>query len=345
MVWLGILTAFMYLCIPDDFIVEQAQSGFKKLFPKEKKIEENMVPNVRFSDVIGIEEYKDEIVDIVKYLKDPSQYSKMGAEIPRGIMLTGPPGTGKTLLAKALAAEAGCKFFYVSGPDVDAFFVGAGAKKVRELFKKARENAPAIIFIDEIDAMAMDRTKFTNIMVDNSTINQLLVEMDGFRKKDNVIVIGATNMVDRLDSALMRPGRFDKTISIPLPDVKGREKLFDHYVKKIKIGETINSKLLAERTTNMSAADVANIVNMAIINAVKQKKEGATNSDFDHVIEQHFLGVRTSKGLSDPLLKKHVAYYESAKAVMSLVYPHAEPVFKMTILSRGDVTSQVIESN
>lgn len=304
--------------------------------------DDEQTPNVRFDDVIGIEEYKDEIVDIVRFLKDPSVYAKMGAEIPRGIMLTGPPGTGKTLLAKALAAEAGCKFFYVSGSDVDKLFIGAGAKRIREIFKKARENTPSIIFIDEIDAMAMDRSKYTNVVQDNSTVNQLLVEMDGFRKNQNVIVIGATNMVDRLDTALMRPGRFDKTISIPLPDVKGREKLFDFYLKKIKTIEKIDSKLLAERTTMFSGADVANIVNMAIINAIKKKRDGATNADFDSVIEQHFLGTRRSKGLNDPLLKKHVAYYESAKAVMSLVYPNAEPVFKMTILSRGDVTSQTV---
>lgn len=333
----------MYLLMwPTDAIIDNVKSLGSMFKREKKKEEEDPVPKIRFEDVIGIEDYKEEIVDIVKYLKDPSIYSKMGADIPRGILLTGPPGTGKTLLAKALANEASCKFYYVSGSDVDKLFVGAGAKKVREIFKKARENSPSIIFIDEIDAMAMDRSKFTNIMQDNSTVNQLLVEMDGFRKNQNVIVIGATNLVDRLDSALMRPGRFDKTISIPLPDVKGREKLFDFYIRKIKTADKIDSKLLAERTTSFSGADVANIVNMAIIHAIKNKRSGATSKDFDTVLEQHFLGTRRTKGLTDPLLKKHVAYYESAKAVMSLVYPNAEPVFKMTILSRGDLTSQTV---
>jgi ATP-dependent metalloprotease len=294
-----------------------------------------------FEGIIGIEEYKDEVLDIVQFLRDPSVYKKIGADIPRGIMLTGPPGTGKTLLAKAIAEEAGCNFFYISGSDVDKFFVGAGAKKVREIFRKAREKTPSIIFIDEIDAMARDRSTHTAIMTDNSTLNQLLVEMDGFNKLNNVIVIGATNLIDRIDKALLRPGRFDKIISIPLPDVKGREKLFEFYTSKIKTIEPIDYKPLAERTTRLSGADIANLVNRAIINAVKNKKYGAANKDFDIVLEQHFLGIRSSKSVTDLSLKKQIAYYEAAKAVMSLVYPNAEPVFKMTILSRGDINSQV----
>ena len=310
-----------------------------------KKLASDKLPSVRFEDVIGIEEYKDEVIEVVRFLKDPSAFKKIGAEIPRGIMLTGPPGTGKTLLAKALANEAGCKFFYVSGSDVDKFFVGAGAKKIRQVFEKARAESPAIIFIDEIDAMARDRSSHSSLVADNSTINQLLVEMDGFKKLDNVIVIGATNLLGRIDKALMRPGRFDKTISIPLPDVKGREKLFDFYASKIKTVEQIDAKSLAERTTRMSGADIADIVNKAIILAVKNDRLGATNKDFDTVIEQHFLGIRSSKSVSDLELKKQMAYYEAAKAVMSLVYPHAEPVFKMTILSRGDLNSQVVCSH
>ena len=339
-VWLSIIAAMLS-------IYTMGWSSFKETVvaavkrTASKKPETDKLPQVRFEDVIGIEEYKDEVVDIVRFLKDPAAFQKIGAEIPRGIMLTGPPGTGKTLLAKALANEAGCKFFYVSGSEVDKFFIGAGAKKVREIFAKARAESPAIIFIDEIDAMARDRSSHTSLMADNSTLNQLLVEMDGFEKLHNVIVIGATNLIDRIDKALMRPGRFDKTISIPLPDVKGREKLFEFYVGKIKTGEPIDSKALAERTTRMSGADISNIVNKAIIHAVKHNQSGATNKDFDAVLEQHFLGIRSSKTVSDANLKKQIAYYEAAKAVMSLVYPNAEPVFKMTILSRGDVNSQV----
>lgn len=330
---------------PNEIIVQNVHSLAEKVMTgiqEHQDAKKKKVAKVKFEDVIGIEEYKDEIVDIVKFLKDPSLYHKMGAEIPRGILLTGPPGTGKTLLARALADEAGCKFFYVSGAEVDSLFIGAGAKKVKTLFEKARAEAPSIIFIDEIDAMAMDRTKYTNIVQDNSTVNQLLVEMDGFRKTHNVIVIGATNLAERLDSALMRPGRFDKTISVPLPDQKGREKMFDHYIGKVKTTEKIDSEKLALRTTRMSGADIANLVNMAIIKAVKEGREGATSADFDSVIEQHYLGTRRSKGLTDKELKERVAYYESAKAVMSLVYPHAEPVFKMTILSRGDISSQTV---
>lgn len=313
---------------------------------KKKSDEASVIPNVRFEDVIGIEEYKDEVVDIVNFLKDPSMFAKIGAEMPKGILLAGPPGTGKTLLAKALAREAGCSFFYLSGSEIDKFFVGAGARKLRDVFAQARKKSPAIVFIDEIDAVAMDRAKSTSIMQDFSTINQLLVEMDGFNGNEKIIVIGATNMPDRLDRALMRPGRFDKTINIPLPDVKGREKLFDFYIKKITTSEKIDSALLAQRTTRMSGADIANIVNKAIVNAVKNKKtEGATNKDFETVIEQHYLGVRRSQPIPDENLKRHMAVYEAAKAVTSLVYPSAEPVFKMTILSRGDVDSQTITNS
>lgn len=191
----------------------------------EKKAKHKATTGVNFEDIIGIEEYKDEIIDIVRYLKNPAQYKEMGAEIPKGIMLAGPPGTGKTMLAKALANEAGCSFFYISGAEIDGIFYGLGAKKIRELFAKARASKPAVIFIDEIDSVAMDRKKYTNIIEDNSTINQLLVEMDGFKGNDQVIVIGATNMVEKIDKALMRPGRFDKTVTVPLPDVKGREKV------------------------------------------------------------------------------------------------------------------------
>ena len=292
-----------------------------------------------FDDVIGIEEYKDEVIDIVRYLKDPAPYKKMGAEVPRGILLTGPPGTGKTLLAKALASEAGCKFIYVAGSDVDKLFVGQGAKRVRQIFEEARAAAPAIIFIDEIDAMTSDRQKYQSMSSDNSTINQLLVEMDGFKKSENIIVIGATNLPDKIDKALMRPGRFDKTISVPLPDVKGREKMFNYYIQKIKTTESIDTKQLAEKTTRMSGADIADIVNKAIIIAVKEKNSGASSKDFEKVIEQHYLGIRRVKPIDDEQLKKQSAYYEAAKAVMSLIYPNAEPVFKMTILSRGEIDS------
>ena len=199
-----------------------------------------------FDQIIGIEDYKDEILDLVEYLKNPGKFQKIGAEIPRGILLAGPPGTGKTLLARALANESGCKFFYKSGADVDKIFVGSGAKAIRELFQKAREvNGPVIIFFDEIDSFTKDRGMVKDITSDFSTINQLLGEMDGFRNSKHIIVIGATNMPDKIDKALLRPGRFDKTITLTLPDVKGREKLFEFYSKKIKTIEKIDTNFLA----------------------------------------------------------------------------------------------------
>lgn len=299
-----------------------------------------------FDQIIGIEDYKDEILDLVEYLKNPTKFQKMGAELPRGILLAGPPGTGKTLLARALANESGCKFFYKSGADVDKIFVGSGAKAIRELFQKAREvNGPVIIFFDEIDSFTKDRTMVKDFTSSFSTINQLLAEMDGFRNSKHIIVIGATNMPDKIDKALMRPGRFDKTITLTLPDVKGREKLFEYYAGKIKTAEKIDTKFLAQRSSRMSAADISTIVNKTIILAIKEGRKGATNADFARILEQHYLGIRRSQSTPEETIKKRLAYYEAAKTVTSLLYPHAEPVLKTTILSKGDVGSQTVTNS
>src|SRR3990167_1219487 len=299
-----------------------------------------------FDQIIGIEDYKDEILDLVEYLKNPTKFQKMGAELPRGILLAGPPGTGKTLLARALANESGCKFFYKSGADVDKIFVGSGAKAIRELFQKAREfNGPVIIFFDEIDSFTKDRTMAKDFTSSFSTINQLLAEMDGFRNSKHIIVIGATNMPDKIDKALMRPGRFDKTITLTLPDVKGREKLFEYYAGKIKTAEKIDTKFLAQRSSRMSAADISTIVNKTIIMAIKEGRKGATNADFARILEQHYLGIRRSQSTPEETIKKRLAYYEAAKTVTSLLYPHAEPVLKTTILSKGDVGSQTVTNS
>lgn len=296
-----------------------------------------------FDQIIGIEDYKDEILDLVEYLKNPGKFQKIGAEIPRGILLAGPPGTGKTLLARALANESGCKFFYKSGADVDKIFVGSGAKAIRELFQKAREvNGPVIIFFDEIDSFTKDRGMVKDITSDFSTINQLLGEMDGFRNSKHIIVIGATNMPDKIDKALLRPGRFDKTITLTLPDVKGREKLFEFYANKIKTIEKIDTNFLAKRSSRMSAADISTVVNKAIINAIKEGRKGATNADFAKILEQHYLGIRRTQATSEEVIKERMAYYEAAKTVASLVYPNAEPVLKTTILSKGDLGSQTV---
>lgn len=314
--------------------LKQIAEILRKVTKKEKTVPP---PKVMFDDIIGIEEYKDEIVDIVKYLKNPSKYKKMGASVPKGILLAGPPGTGKTLLARALSNEAGCNYIYLSGSGTTTFFVGSGVAKIKETFKKARDNAPSILFIDEIDALAGDREH--TFLVES--LNQLLAEMDGFSSKDNVIVVGATNLPEKLDKAIMRPGRFDKTINVPLPDVKGREKLFKFYLDKVKVSEEIDYERLAKLTTRLSGADIANIANKSIIYAIRKGDQGCKNSHVDFILDQHMLGIRKKKMGSDLDLNKRNAYYEAGKAVMSLVYPGAEPVAKMTLLARGDIGSQV----
>jgi AFG3 family protein len=302
-----------------------------QLFEKGTKV------NVTFQDVAGLDEAKVEVMEIVDFLKNPKKYTALGGKIPKGALLVGPPGTGKTLLAKAMAGEAQVPFFSISGSDFVELFVGVGASRVRDLFKQAREKAPCIIFIDEIDAIG--RARGRNAIVSNdereNTLNQLLVEMDGFGGDTGIIILAATNRPDVLDSALLRPGRFDRQISIDRPDVKGREQIFKVHLKPIKVSETLDIHKLAEQTPGFAGADIANVCNEAALIAARKGKEAVDMSDFQDAIDRIIGGLEKKNKLISPEEKQIIAYHEAGHAICGWYLEHAYPLLKVTIVPRG----------
>jgi len=293
--------------------------------------------NITFNDVAGLDEAKVEVMEIVDFLKNPKKYTALGGKIPKGALLVGPPGTGKTLLAKAMAGEAQVPFFSMSGSDFVELFVGVGASRVRDLFKQAREKAPCIVFIDEIDAIGRARGK--NVVMSNdereNTLNQLLVEMDGFSGDSGIIVLAATNRPDVLDTALLRPGRFDRQISIDIPDVKGREKIFDVHLKPIKKSKDLNIKKLALQTPGFAGADIANICNEAALIAARKGKSEVDMSDFNDAIDRVIGGLEKKNKIILPEEKRIIAYHEAGHAVSGWYLEHAHPLVKVTIVPRG----------
>jgi len=293
--------------------------------------------NVTFQDVAGLDEAKVEVMEIVDFLKQPKKYTALGGKIPKGALLIGPPGTGKTLLAKAMAGEAQVPFFSISGSDFVEMFVGVGASRVRDLFKQAREKAPCIIFIDEIDAIG--RARGRNAIVSNdereNTLNQLLVEMDGFGGDTGIIILAATNRPDVLDPALLRPGRFDRQISIDRPDVKGREQIFKVHLKPIKISETLDIHKLAEQTPGFAGADIANVCNEAALIAARKGKPAVDMSDFQDAIDRVIGGLEKKNKLISPEEKEIIAYHEAGHAICGWYLEHAYPLLKVTIVPRG----------
>ena len=293
--------------------------------------------NVTFQDVAGLDEAKVEVMEIVDFLKNPKKYTALGGKIPKGALLVGPPGTGKTLLAKAMAGEAQVPFFSISGSDFVEMFVGVGASRVRDLFKQAREKAPCIIFIDEIDAIG--RARGRNAIVSNdereNTLNQLLVEMDGFGGDTGIIILAATNRPDVLDPALLRPGRFDRQISIDRPDVKGREQIFKVHLKPIKISETLDIHKLAEQTPGFAGADIANVCNEAALIAARKGKAAVDMSDFQDAIDRVIGGLEKKNKLISPEEKEIIAYHEAGHAICGWYLEHAYPLLKVTIVPRG----------
>ena len=293
--------------------------------------------NITFNDVAGLDEAKVEVMEIVDFLKNPKKYTALGGKIPKGALLVGPPGTGKTLLAKAMAGEAQVPFFSMSGSDFVELFVGVGASRVRDLFKQAREKAPCIVFIDEIDAIGRARGK--NVVMSNdereNTLNQLLVEMDGFSGDSGIIVLAATNRPDVLDTALLRPGRFDRQISIDIPDVKGREKIFDVHLKPIKKSKDLNIKKLALQTPGFAGADIANICNEAALIAARKGKTEVDMSDFNDAIDRVIGGLEKKNKIILPEEKRIIAYHEAGHAVSGWFLEHAHPLVKVTIVPRG----------
>jgi len=302
------------------------------LFDKNTKV------NVTFKDVAGLDEAKVEVMEVVDFLKSPKKYTSLGGKIPKGVLLVGPPGTGKTLLAKAVAGEAGVPFFSISGSDFVEMFVGVGASRVRDLFKQAREKAPCIVFIDEIDAIGRARGKGAmqggNDEREN-TLNQLLVEMDGFSTDKGVILMAATNRPDVLDSALLRPGRFDRQIGIDRPDLKGREAIFKVHLKNIKIGLAINPHTLAEMTPGFAGADIANICNEAALVAARRNKKEISMDDFNYALDRVIGGLEKKNKLISPKEKEIIAYHEAGHAICGWYLEYASPLVKVTIVPRG----------
>jgi len=305
-----------------------------------KKYTEGDIPNVKFKDVAGMDETREELIDIVNFLKDNAQYRQMGARMPRGVLLVGDPGTGKTLLAKAIAGEAGVPFFSTAGSEFVEMFVGVGASRVRSLFKKARSKAPCIIFIDEIDAAGRKRNSSGGggEMEQDQTLNQLLVEMDGFTGAEGIIVLGATNRVDVLDPALTRSGRFDRHVTVPRPDVKGRHEILQVHVQDRRIAADVNMMDVAKSTPGLVGADLASVVNEAAIMAVRNGHDEISIQDFQEAVEKNLIGsVQQKNRVMSTVERRTIAYHEAGHAVVMHCTEHSDPVYKITIIPRGQM--------
>lgn len=298
---------------------------------------------VTFDDVAGIEEAKEELEEIVDFLKDPRKFQRLGGKIPKGALLVGPPGTGKTLLARAIAGEANVPFFTISGSDFVEMFVGVGASRVRDMFEQAKKHAPCIIFIDEIDAVGRHRGAGLGGGNDEreQTLNQLLVEMDGFEANEGIILIAATNRPDVLDPALLRPGRFDRQIVVPLPDITGREKILEVHLKKVPLAPDVNSRVVARGTPGFSGADLANLVNEAALLAARKGKRLVSASEFDAAKDKVMMGAERRSLVMTDEEKKLTAYHEGGHALVSLCSPAADPIHKATIIPRGRALGMV----
>ena len=299
---------------------------------------------VTFDDVAGIDEAKEELEEIVEFLRNPQKFSRLGGKIPKGALLVGPPGTGKTLLARAIAGEAGVPFFTISGSDFVEMFVGVGASRVRDMFEQAKKNAPCIVFIDEIDAVGRHRGAGYGGGNDEreQTLNQLLVEMDGFEANEGVIIIAATNRKDVLDPALLRPGRFDRQITVPNPDIKGREKILAVHARKTPLGPDVDLRIIARGTPGFSGADLANFVNEAALMAARVGRRFVTMDDFENAKDKVMMGAeRRSMVLTDDQ-KEKTAYHEAGHAIVGLALPKCDPVYKATIIPRGGALGMVV---
>ncbi len=299
---------------------------------------------VTFDDVAGIDEAKEELEEIVEFLRNPQKFSRLGGKIPKGALLVGPPGTGKTLLARAIAGEAGVPFFTISGSDFVEMFVGVGASRVRDMFEQAKKNAPCIVFIDEIDAVG--RARGVGIGGGNDereqTLNQLLVEMDGFEANEGVIIVAATNRKDVLDPALLRPGRFDRQIHVPNPDIKGREKILTVHARKVPVGPDVDLRIIARGCPGFSGADLANLVNEAALTAARMGRRFVTMHDFEQAKDKVMMGAERRSMVLTSDQKEKTAYHEAGHAIVGMNMPKCDPVYKATIIPRGGALGMVV---
>ena len=322
------------------FFMRQMQSGGNRAlsFGKSRaKLTSSQGKKVTFRDVAGVEEAKEELQEIIEFLKEPQRFQKLGGKIPKGVLLMGPPGTGKTLLARAIAGEANVPFFSISGSDFVEMFVGVGASRVRDLFEQGKKNAPCIIFIDEIDAVGRHRGAGLGGGHDEreQTLNQLLVEMDGFETNEGVILISATNRPDVLDPALMRPGRFDRQVVVPRPDVRGREEILRVHVRKIPLADDVDLTVIARSTPGFSGADLANLVNEAALYAARRNRKHVTQEDFEIAKDKVLMGTERKSLIISDDEKRATAYHEAGHALVAFTVPDADPLHKVTIIPRG----------
>ncbi|MBE6467940.1 MAG: ATP-dependent metallopeptidase FtsH/Yme1/Tma family protein [Alphaproteobacteria bacterium] len=327
------------------FFMRQANAGNNKAmsFGKSRaRLIEN-TKKVTFADVAGADEAKQELEEVIDFLKDPAKFQRLGGKIPKGVLMVGPPGTGKTLLAKAVAGEADVPFFSISGSDFVEMFVGVGASRVRDMFAQAKKNAPCLLFIDEIDAVGRHRGAGLGGGNDEreQTLNQLLVEMDGFEEKENVILIAATNRPDVLDPALLRPGRFDRQVTVTNPDKKGREEILNVHVKKVPLAKDVNLSVIARGTPGFSGADLANLVNEAALLAARKNKTKVTSKDFDEAKDKVLMGAERKSMAMDENEKRLTAYHEAGHAICSLFVEETDPIHKATIIPRGRALGMV----
>ncbi len=326
------------------FFMRQMQTGGNKAlsFGKSKaRLSSNQGKKVTFKDVAGVDEAKEELQEIIEFLKEPQKFQKLGGKIPKGVLLVGPPGTGKTLLARTVSGEANVPFYSISGSEFVEMFVGIGASRVRDLFEQGKKHAPCLIFIDELDAVG--RHRGTGLGGGNDereqTLNQLLVEMDGFESNEGVILIAATNRPDVLDSALLRPGRFDRRVVVPRPDVRGREEVLKVHNRKIPLSENVNLSVLARGTPGFSGADIANMVNEAALNAARNEKTVVEMEDFESAKDKVLMGSERKSMIINEKERRAAAYREAGHALVALMLPNTDPIHKVTIIPRGMVLS------
>ncbi len=350
-IWVQILSSLLPLALMAGlwiFVMRQMQGGARGAMgfgkSKARLLTENK-NKVTFEDVAGVDEAKEELSEIVDFLKEPGKFQRLGGKIPKGALLVGPPGTGKTLLARAIAGEAGVPFFTISGSDFVEMFVGVGASRVRDMFEQAKKNAPCIIFIDEIDAVGRHRGAGLGGGNDEreQTLNQLLVEMDGFEASEHIILIAATNRPDVLDPALLRPGRFDRQIVVPNPDITGREKILRVHMKNVPLAADVDTKTVARGTPGFSGADLANLVNEAALMAARKNRRMVTMRDFEDAKDKVMMGAERKSMVMTEDEKRMTAYHEGGHAIVALNVPSTDPVHKATIIPRGRALGMVMQ--